>query len=95
MKLFLKIRAMTYDLETLENIAWTNWMRFAHNQRVQHGVSLNLPSGTAPSIKESEEGRIIATFFNSTDILQVFVWNERKKSFEYSEELTLQAKQAE
>jgi hypothetical protein len=86
---------MTYDLETLENIAWGNWMRFAHNQRVQYGVSLNLPSGIAPSIEENEEGRITATFFNSTDILQVFVWNERKKSFEYSEELTLQAKQIE
>ncbi len=74
-----------------QELAWAAWKRLAQHYAKQ-SVLLLFPSQISPHITENEHG-ITATFFNSSDVLQVFCWNPRRERFEFSEELTLNAKQ--
>lgn len=92
---FLEKTTMPYltdNTTDLENRAWIDWMKFAH-QQAMNGAFLERPHAKSPRIANDAEGRTIATFFSLVEPLQVFVWNSSNKCFEFNLDLTLQARQ--
>lgn len=97
--LFLEVEedALPCELELMRDKAWKAWTRLS-TRLEQQGQSLMFPSGDAPEFVKwvgdypfpfpQFDGCVIARFFNSSDWLTCFVYDWKKDTFTFSEELT-------